>query len=148
MRVSLSKDLHDGAWTLHQRASLLDAAALVEWREQLLIATEPLEQRIDLLVDLSGLTLHPSIAELYELALRDELAARARHLLHYGASPGTAAALRVAYVHAPLYPDRATALAILEDIRRERVLLRRSGAVLSPTAEDCEFEVRIREKRR
>src|SRR5581483_148810 len=102
MHVRLSKDREDGVWTLYTQASILDAADLVEWRERIVVALEPLDQRIDLLLDLSGLTLHPGIASLFALVASDELAPRAKQLFHYGASPGTAAAFRLAYSYVRL----------------------------------------------
>lgn len=149
VHVRLSKDRDDGVWTLYQQASILDAADLVEWRERIVTALEPLDQRIDLLVDLAGLTLHPSIASLFALVASDELAPRAKQLLHYGASKGTEAALRLAYSYVRLYENRTQALDALDVIRRDRLILRRSGTVLSPSAADREMlEVAILEKKR
>jgi hypothetical protein len=148
MHVRLDKDRDDGVWTLYQQASILTAADLVDWRERIVAALEPLEERVDLLVDLSGLTLHPSIASLFALVASDELVPRSKQLFHYGASPGTAAALRLAYSYLRLYPDRISAVVAADALRRDRMILRRSGTLLTPSAADREMlEVCIREKK-
>ena len=132
MAVSLSLDPYEGVWTLRQRgSSLLDRKTLAEWREQLLDALWDLDRPIDLLVDLEGLRLHPSVAPAYAFVICRTPAIR--KALYYNADRATAAALKLAYAYVRLHPDRASALAMLDDMRGGLVL-RRSGTVLAPSA--------------
>jgi hypothetical protein len=132
MTVTLSLDSSDGVWTLRQRAALLDSKSFAKWREQLLQELGGLVQPIDLLVDLAGLTLHPSFAPAFAIVLsRTRLI---RQTFYYGADPGTAASLRLAFAYVRLYPDRETAWARMVDARDERMPVRRSGTIPSPSA--------------
>jgi hypothetical protein len=149
MRAPLSLDAQHGVWTIHLQASLLQPTDLAAWRRQLVQALQPLDRRVDMLVDLAGLTLHPALAPLYAYAVAEEISPHVSQLLHYDASPGTAAALRLGYSFVRLYDDREAALAALDDIRRDRAALRRSGTVPKTTAEDlARLAVCITERKR
>jgi len=132
MAVSLSLDPYEGVWTLRQRRTyLLDGKTLAKWREQLLDALEEVERPIDLLVDLDGLTLHPSVAPAYAFVICRTPSIRVA--LYYNGDQATTAALKLAFAYVKLLPDRASALARLDDLRGGLVI-RRSGTVLAPSA--------------
>ena len=133
MAVSLSLDVDAGVWTLSQKHTwLLDGDSFATWREQLLEALEQLDHSIDLLVDLEGVTLHPSIAPAYALVICRT--PTIRMALYYNADAAATAALKLAFPYVRLCTDRANAVAKLEDLRGDRAPLRRSGTVLSPSA--------------
>jgi hypothetical protein len=133
MAVSLSLDVDAGVWTLSQKHTwLLDGDSFATWREQLLDALDDLDRSVDLLVDLDGVTLHPSIAPAYALVIcRTPMI---RMALYYNADAAATAALKLAFPYVRLCSDRASAIAKLEDLRGDRAPLRRSGTVLSPSA--------------
>jgi hypothetical protein len=132
MSIALSVNLDDGVWTLSQRrVALLDAEDFAAWRNGVLRALSLLDRPVDLLVDLAGLTLHPSIAPAYALVLLES--PRTRSVYYYGAGRATTAALKLAYAFVRLHPDRDAALAALEDDRAGRRVVRQSGTIPKPS---------------
>lgn len=129
MAVRLSFDAREGVWTLHHGDMTLDdAISFQTWRAEVAEALADLDHAIDLLVDLGGLQLHPSVAPAFAVVMRRS--PRVREIVPYGASRGTVAALKLAYAYLKVHPDRATALARLEDVRQDRLVLRKSGTVV------------------
>jgi len=147
MPISLSLDMCAGVWTLHQpRTSLLDGETFMAWRDELLEALEQIDHAIELLVDLDGLTLHPSVALAYALVICRTPAIR--DALYYNADRSTAAALQLAHPYVRLHADRASAIAALDELRADRFVLRRSGTVLTRSAiEALLADPSVREKK-
>ncbi len=133
MAVSLSLDVTTGVWTLSQKHTwLLDGDSFASWREQLLEALGELDRSIDLLVDLEGVTIHPSVAPAYALVIcRTPII---RMALYYNADAAATAALKLAFPYVRRCTARANAIAKLDDLRGDREPMRRSGTVLSPAA--------------
>lgn len=133
MAVSLTLDVDAGVWTLSQRHTwLLDGDSFAAWREQLMEALEDLDRSIDLLIDLEGVTLHPSIAPAYALVICRTPTIRTA--LYFNADAAATAALKLAFPYVRLCTDRASAIAKLSDLRDDHKPMRRSGTVLSPSA--------------
>jgi hypothetical protein len=128
MPVSLSLDVGEDVWTLHQqRTALLDGASFIEWRSDFMGAVEHVGHAIDLLVDLDGVTLHPSVALAFALVIcRTPLV---REALYFNADVSTTAALKLAQPYVRLHPDRASALAALDASHADRAVVRKSGTV-------------------
>ncbi|HSQ62886.1 MAG TPA: hypothetical protein VLM85_06710 [Polyangiaceae bacterium] len=146
MAISLTLDPQDGVWTLQQRTSLLDGRSFRKWREHLLDALKEIDHPIDLLVDLEGLSLHPSVVPAFAFVLCRT--PWIREALYYGADRSMMATLKFAHPYVRLHPDRASALARLEDLRCGRPMLRRSGTVLAPSAVNQLLAANVNERKR
>ena len=128
MPVSLSLDVGEDVWTLHQnRVALIDGATFATWRSEFLDAMEKAGRGIDLLVDLEEVTLHPSIALAFACVICRM--PRVREALYYNADVSTKAALKLAHPYVRLHPDRASALAALDASHADRGVVRKSGTL-------------------
>ena len=134
MPVSLSLDVGEDVWTLHQqRTALLDGASFVEWRAAFLDAVENVGHGIDLLIDLDEVTLHPSVALAYALVICRT--PHVREALYFNADVSTKAALKLAHPYVRLHADRAAALAALDASHADRAVVRKSGTVARVTVD-------------
>jgi len=128
MPVSLSLDVGEDVWTLHQQGTaLVDGASFVAWRSDFLGAVEQVGQAIDLLVDLDEVTLHPSIALAYACVICRTPSIR--EALYFNADVSTKAALKLAHPYVRLHTDRASALAALDASFADRAVVRKSGTL-------------------
>jgi len=134
MPVSLSLDVGEDVWTLHQTGtSLLDGASFAEWRADFLGAISKVGHAIDLLVDLDEVTLHPSVALAFALVICRTPSIR--EAVYFNADVSTKAALKLAHPYVRLQPDRAQALAALDSSHADRAVVRKSGTVARVTVD-------------
>jgi len=128
MPVSLSLDVGEDVWTLHQNGTdLYDGASFAAWRSELLGALEQVGQAIDVLVDLDEVTLHPSIALAYACVICRTPSIR--EALYFNADVSTKAALKLAHPYVRLHTDRESALAALDASFADRAIVRKSGTL-------------------